>query len=206
MFNLRSVFAFWAILVLFLGWSGRAEAQTTGSVMVTVPATGVRRDHQDYAGKVLPTQINYKDCLNEDVFTFTVNLGTGYSNGYSLQIWAGTSCENAINRTGTASTCWQVNSVVPNSINMTMQATVRTMLSGRTGGRSASEAPEALEALEALMQPVEPVEPVRRAAAAMRWAERLEQTPTPAGHHPATFPRMHRPSAPPPRMPLELSS
>jgi len=117
MFNLRSVFAFWAILVLFLGWSGRAEAQTTGSIMVTVPATGVRRAHQDYAGKVLPTQINYKDCLNEDVFTFTVNLGTGYSNGYSLEIWAGTSCENAINR-DTTPTCWLVNSVVPNSINM----------------------------------------------------------------------------------------
>ena len=65
MFNLRSVFAFWAIVALFLGSVGRAQAQTTGgTVTVTVPAVGMTRDHQDYDGKVLPTQINYKDWRN----------------------------------------------------------------------------------------------------------------------------------------------
>ena len=74
MFNLRSVFAFWAFVTLFLGSGERAQAQTAGGITVTIPNTGVIRDHQDYAGKVLVTQINYKDCLNEDFFTFTVKV------------------------------------------------------------------------------------------------------------------------------------
>jgi len=137
MFNLRSVFAFWAVAALSLGSAERAQAQTTGgAVMITIPNTGVKRDHQDYAGKVLPTQINYKDCLNEDVFTFTVNLGAGYAN-YGLSVWAGTSCDqtNARPPSGTA-TCWQVaDERVPTSIIVSdLKIPVRRMLSGRTGG------------------------------------------------------------------------
>jgi hypothetical protein len=135
MFNLRSVFAFWAVAALVLGSAERAQAQTTGNVSVAVPATGVRRDHQDYAGKVLVTQINYKDCLNEDFFTFTVNLGTGFM-GHTLEIWAGTSCDGIPNRQPNTATCWQVSSIVPASINLTMKATVREMLYGLTGNHN----------------------------------------------------------------------
>ena len=77
----------------FGGASASSDARG-GAVSVTVPNTGVRRAHQDYAGKVLVTQINYKDCVSEDYFTFTVNLGPGYG-PYGLEVWAGTSCENA---------------------------------------------------------------------------------------------------------------
>ena len=134
MFNLRSVFAFWAIVALLLGSAGRAQAQTAGAITVTVPPVGVKRHHQDFAGKVLITQINYKDCLNEDYFTFTVNLGTGYA-AYGLEVWAGTGCENQVNRTGTARTCWQIAALQPTSIIVNnLQVPVRKLLSGRTGG------------------------------------------------------------------------
>ncbi|HEY0463049.1 MAG TPA: hypothetical protein VGC79_02520 [Polyangiaceae bacterium] len=138
MFNLRSLFAFWAVVAVFLGSAGLAQAQTTGGISITIPAAGVKRDHQDYSGKVLPTQINYKDCLNEDFFTFTVNLGTGaITGGYSLEIWAGTGCDSPTARPpSNVPTCWQVTAVSPTSINMTLRAEVRAMLAGRTGGQN----------------------------------------------------------------------
>jgi len=136
MFNLRSVFAFWAILALFLGSAGRAQAQTTGTTTVTIPNTGVKRDHQDYAGKVLVTQINYKDCVSEDFFTFTVNLGTDYAK-YGLEVWAGTSCDMTAARppSGTA-TCWSVaDALQPTTIIVNnLKIPIRRLLSGRTGG------------------------------------------------------------------------
>jgi hypothetical protein len=136
MFNLRSVFAFWAILALFLGSEGRAQAQTTGTSTVTIPNTGVRRDHQDFAGKVLVTQINYKDCLTEDFFTFTVNLGSDYAK-YALEVFAGTSCDMTAARppSGTA-TCWRVaDQIQPTTIIVNnLKIPIRRLLEGRTGG------------------------------------------------------------------------
>ena len=134
MFNLRSVCAFWAIGSLFFGAEGRAEAQTTTTGTLTVPNTGVKRDHQDYAGIVQVTQINFQDCLSEDFFTFTVNLGSNYA-AYGLDVWACTSCETQSNRTCTDLTCWQLDQVQTNSIIVNdLKIPIRTLLSGRTGG------------------------------------------------------------------------
>ncbi len=72
MFNLRSVFTVWVVLALFLGSAERAQAQ----VPVAIPTTGVQRDHQDYGGKVPLTQINYKDCVSNDLFNFPETLET----------------------------------------------------------------------------------------------------------------------------------
>lgn len=136
MFKLPRVFAFLAVVPLFLGSTGRAQAQTTGTaVTVTVPTTGVMREKQDYAGKVLATQINYKDCVNNDKFTFTVNLGTNFV-GNTLEVWAGSTCDMLPSRQANTATCWNVTSVVPSSINVTVTAYVRDMLYGLTGGRS----------------------------------------------------------------------
>ena len=136
MFNLRSVFASWAVVALFLGSGGRAHAQTLpAAVSVAVPTTGVRRANQDYAGKVLPTQINYKDCVNNDEFSFTVNLGAGFM-GYSLELWAGNNCEGVANRNANTATCWQITQLVPSSINLTMKAKVQDMLYGLTGNHN----------------------------------------------------------------------
>jgi hypothetical protein len=134
MFNLRSVFAFWAILALFLGSAGPAQAQATGSITITVPATGVRREHQDYAGKVPVSQINYKDCLSEDAFTFTVNLGPTFAQ-YSLQVWAGEACDVRTNRVGATQSCWRVGGGQPTTIIFSnLRVPIRDLLSGRTGG------------------------------------------------------------------------
>jgi hypothetical protein len=100
-----------------------------------VPTTGVRRANQDYAGKVLPTQINYKDCLNNDEFSFTVNLGSGFM-GYTLELWAGNSCETVAARSPNTATCWQITTVVPSSINLTLTAKVQDMLFGLTGNHN----------------------------------------------------------------------
>jgi len=134
MFNLRSVFASWAILALFLGSAGRAQAQAaSGNISVTIASTGVIRDHQQRAGTIPVTQINYNDCLSEDFITFTLNLGVGYNN-YALEVWAGDSCDTKTNRVGGTATCWKVAGGQPNNIVYSQKVTVRDMLSGRTGG------------------------------------------------------------------------
>lgn len=143
MFNLRKAFALWAIVPLFLGSAGRAQAQTTGTtttgITVTVPTTGVTRDHQDGAGKVLVTQINLRDCLSEDKFNFTVNLSTGTNLGsYSLEVWAGTNCDQLTARTNVTATCWSVaDPRTPTTIIVNnLEVPVQQLLSGRTGGKS----------------------------------------------------------------------
>lgn len=134
MFNVRRVFAFWAFLAMCTGATGRAEAQAT--VSVTLPATGaIIRDHQDGAGRIPITQVNYKDCLNNDVAHVTVNLSAGYNN-YSLEAWAGDACDTKTNRIGALATCWRVFSGQPNNVVYKFDISIREMLSGRTGGNS----------------------------------------------------------------------
>ena len=141
MFNLRRVFAFWAVVPLLLGAAGSAQAQTTpptgGTVTVTLPATGVSRDHQDRVSTTPITQINYKDCVTNDEVTFSLNLGTGYAQ-YALEIWAGDSCDTKATRTpATTATCWKVpGGGQPNSITYTVTVKVQDILYGRTGGNT----------------------------------------------------------------------
>jgi hypothetical protein len=135
MFTLQRVFAFSAAVVLLLSLVNPADAQTA-SVSITIPPTGVTRDHQDGQGIVPLTQINYSDCLSEDFVTFTVNFGVGY-NAYALEVWAGDSCDTKTNRVGGTATCWRVFSGQPNNLVFTFNVTVRDILSGRTGGNGA---------------------------------------------------------------------
>ena len=139
MFNLRRVFALWAVVAFFLGSTGLAHAQTpTTTITMAVPVTGVSRDHQDYAGKVLITQINLKDCISEDFFNFTVTLssGLGLAN-YGLEVWAGTACDQTTARPPSQTpTCWEVaDARSPTYPNVSaIKVPVQRLLSGRTGG------------------------------------------------------------------------
>src|SRR6478609_2138538 len=140
MFNLRRVFALWAVVAFFLGSTSRSHAQTlpTTGITLAVPPTGVKRDHQDYAGKVLVTQINLKDCVNEDFFLFQVSLSSGANLGnYSFEVWAGTACDMTTARPPSSNvTCWEVadarTPTYPNVSNI--KVPIQQLLSGRTGG------------------------------------------------------------------------
>ena len=136
MFHLRKVFAFWAVVALFFGTAERAQAQTTGTVSVTLPATGVQRDHQDRVSTTPLTQINYKDCLTDDQITFTLSLGVGY-NQYALEVWAGEGCETKANRMPATATCWKLaGGGQPNNVVYSVKVGVRDILYGRTGNNS----------------------------------------------------------------------
>jgi hypothetical protein len=103
-----------------------------------VTVVGVTRERQDRAGKVLITQINRKDCIDDDQLGFELALEQ-YA-GYSLEIWAGTGCEAATNRlSATAATCWQVYTATPSNIAVTAHFGVRDFLRGRTGGDSTGD-------------------------------------------------------------------
>jgi len=137
MFNLRRVFAFWAVVALSLGSAGLAHAQTTGTtVSVTLAATGVKRAHQDRVSTTPLTQINYKDCLTDDQITFTLNLGVGYTQ-YALEVWAGDGCDTKANRMAATATCWKLTGGgQPNNLVYNVTVGVRDILHGRTGGMS----------------------------------------------------------------------
>ncbi|HEY0467623.1 MAG TPA: hypothetical protein VGC79_25660 [Polyangiaceae bacterium] len=96
------------------------------------------RGHQQSAGKVPISQINREDCLTKDWFDFTLELEQ--YEGYALEVWAGTACDNLTARPpSSTATCWQVPSEQPQSEIFDLRVGVRDLLRGRTGGGIADE-------------------------------------------------------------------
>ncbi|MEP7048887.1 MAG: hypothetical protein ABJB12_00975 [Pseudomonadota bacterium] len=144
MFTLRRLFEFWALVAFVLSLAGEVRAQATPTI--TLPVSGVKR-RLDRGGNLLNTQINFKDCdLNENI-EFNVAV-TNPSDKYTLQVWAGSNCEQLTNRNNPAIlTCWQigpenltVTTVNPAPIKVPVQQILygRTLASGRSTGASAN--------------------------------------------------------------------
>lgn len=135
MSSLRRVFAFFAavpLTALAASYTGSAHAQALGA-SVTVPAAGVMHS-RTVSGYRTNVQINYDDCITDDLITFSVNLANRGT--YPLQIWAGNnSCTTATNRTTTTlSGCWLLYSSLPTTNSFTVQLHVRDILWGQTSG------------------------------------------------------------------------
>jgi len=112
---------------------GRAPAQsaaatiTLGANPVThsLARTGYRKN----------TQINFADCDQDDVLTFSTVLTNRAS--YVLEAWAGTACDQLANRTTANTTlCWKLFSALPSSTANpnapTIPIHVRDLLAGKT--------------------------------------------------------------------------
>jgi hypothetical protein len=113
------------VVITCTGFVRRAEAQT-----ITLPTSGVShtlaRD-----GNRTNTAINYADCVNEDAIKFSLTLANRGS--YTLEVWAGASCDTQSNRTTTNSTaCWKVYGASPNTNYPVVSVPVRSILYGRT--------------------------------------------------------------------------
>lgn len=132
MSSLRRVFAFLA-LAIGLSVAGQANAQTTTSI--TLSAVPVQHSIAR-TGYLTNTQINYADCINDDILSFSVVLTNRLT--YALQAWAGTGCDNIANRTNTNTTlCWKLYDAVPmntssNTNSFTIPIHVRDLVAGRT--------------------------------------------------------------------------
>ncbi len=114
MFNLRQVFAFWAVVACLIGVAGSAEAQ-----MITVSTAGVTHSRQNRGGNLLNTQINAADCTGDDIMTFPLTLNTagGTFSTDTLQTWVGTGCDSMTTRTTTSQAiCWLVANVSPSGL------------------------------------------------------------------------------------------
>jgi hypothetical protein len=138
MFNLRRVIAFWAAMALMVGLATAAGAQTL-TPTVTLSMTGVTHSRPNRGGNLLSSQINYDDCELGDVLSFPLSLAN-YT-GYTLQAWAGDSCDQYANReTVGLTTCWPLitpiapTSTAPNPILIS----VKSILYGRTLAGSSS--------------------------------------------------------------------
>lgn len=118
---LASVFA-----ALCLLWTGSALSQTVaineGSIQRT---TSFRPTAQE------PLWISKADCLANDAFFFPLTV-SNYSN-YQLEVWvgSGTDCRPPEARRPTTGTCWQVWKGVPTSTGLTVEVTVRDIVSRR---------------------------------------------------------------------------
>lgn len=131
--HLRRVFAFVTAACLVLCIAGRGQAQS-----VALSKTGVSHSRPNRGNNLLNTQINYDDCHLDDKINFTVSLSSNYA-GYSLQLWAGSGCDDKTTRLSTAVlSCWQLglsggNGIVPSSINPpAIPISVREILYGKT--------------------------------------------------------------------------
>jgi hypothetical protein len=139
MFNLRSVFAFLAVVAFSLAFAEPSRAQLPGGTSVTLPKTGVSHTRQNRGNNLLNTQINYDDCHLDDKIDFSVAL-SGYT-GLTLQTWAGASCEVQDNRIRpNLLNCWQIGQgISPTGINPpAIRVAVRDILYGRTLASGAS--------------------------------------------------------------------
>ncbi|HEY2408515.1 MAG TPA: hypothetical protein VGI10_21060, partial [Polyangiaceae bacterium] len=94
-----------AVALGVLALAPRARAQTATTISLG-PIVG----HSDAATRPsMPlTYINRNDCLSDDVISFPVVFSPGDLN-QSLEIWAGSGCDQSANRTSsTNTTCWLV--------------------------------------------------------------------------------------------------
>jgi len=97
----------------------------------------VTRDHQQNAGKVLPTQISREDCLTDDRIGFTLQLEQ--YQGYALELWAGDGCDDLSARQPNTVTCWKLLDAQPHGQIFETSVGVQALLSGRTNGSIAGD-------------------------------------------------------------------
>jgi hypothetical protein len=130
MFNLRQLFAFWAVVACLIGIAGSAKAQ-----MITVSTAGVTHSRQNRGNNLLNTQINAADCAGDDIMTFPLTLSGAFSTD-KLQAWVGTGCTDPGTRTSTTQTqCWLVANVSPSGLlngAINLQIPVTTIVAGYT--------------------------------------------------------------------------
>jgi hypothetical protein len=138
MYHLRRVFAFLAAVGFVLGMVGHGQAQVAAATSVTLSKTGVTHSRANRGNNLLNTQINYDDCHLGDEINFTVSLSSNFSS-YSLQLWAGSGCDDKATRLSTSVlSCWQLGvsggtGIVPMSINPDpIPISVREILFGKT--------------------------------------------------------------------------
>ena len=137
----RRVFAFLAsLLVLSAVRGAQAQATTTGITLATTPVThNLKR-----TGFRTADQINYNDCHNDDIMTFSLVLPSNH-NMYALEVWAGVGCNTDSTRQMPGLTsCWRLEAPTPNSASNSALAPihVRDLLYGpnvlHSGGTAVS--------------------------------------------------------------------
>lgn len=125
MYNLRRVFAFWVAAALLFGLGTEAAAQT-----VTLPTTGVSHTRGG-RGNLLNTQINYRDCADNDKIKFGLALTNRGS--YTLEVWAGAGCNDpAIRQSSSQTQCYKLYSELPVNNQPAPEISVRDILYIRT--------------------------------------------------------------------------
>jgi hypothetical protein len=147
MSSIRRVFVLLASLVV-LSAVGRAQAQTTATGgSVTISTTSPATHKLPRSGFRTADQINFADCRDDDIMTFSLVLSANHTN-YGLEAWAGVGCDNVTNRqTPTLTTCWKLFAGSPNTTTPSVSLHVRDILYGQTilhnGGSSAGSTADA---------------------------------------------------------------
>jgi hypothetical protein len=113
---------------IFLG-ANPARAQTAPSPSVTLADIVTHSIARD--GYRTNNLLNFSDCESDDVITFSLLLSERQSN--TLEVWAGTQCDDLTARTTVGATqCWLVASLMPTSDTELVPVHLRDILAGRT--------------------------------------------------------------------------
>lgn len=98
-------------LVVLLG-AGSAAAQQQITIGTAVDRSTPRR-----GGTYNPDWINYSDCINKGILTFTLTLPSPTWENDLLQVWvgSGTDCTQSSERIGTSATCSKLYSAQPST-------------------------------------------------------------------------------------------
>lgn len=117
MHHLPRLFAVLTVVGILLGFRAPVQAQTVAVPLNGVRFTDVNGNTRTDRGNLKNDQINYNDCHSDGNIEFTVTL-TNYG-ANSLQVWAGSGCDQLVNRGATGTTfCNQIGTAItPTSIN-----------------------------------------------------------------------------------------
>lgn len=82
--------------------------------------------------------VSHRDCVEDDVFTFDVDLVQFSS--YSLEVWAGASCTDKLQRQGDQATCWQVYKAFPQTKAVAVKVLARDVVAKvKPGGQGSGQ-------------------------------------------------------------------
>lgn len=138
--SFRSLVIALTSVLLFTLVPGRADAQATGGITITVnnEASLPRLDKNGNTISkrsltLTPEGVNYQDCVDDQQIDFPLVLGGTLQAGASFEAWAGISgadCGVQTNRTSASAVCWQLVTGIPLQTTVEVKIPVRKIMAG----------------------------------------------------------------------------
>jgi hypothetical protein len=129
---IRYVALGFGVALLAVLHASRVDAQTAPATTSVSLDPIVTHSHAR-TGFLLNSQLNYADCEDDDILTFSLTLQNRQT--YPLEVWAGDGCDELAVRTSTTQTkCWLLYSATPAVSDVSVDIHARSIVWGTTTG------------------------------------------------------------------------